>query len=301
VSQLGDLLRETREARGISLTTAERDTKIRAKYISALEDNNLTLLPGPVYARGFVRNYAHYLGLDPQEALDLFEQDSQPTRTKIRVARGEPAAPSRAPKDTEKISIHPLSPTPIDTRVRYGSSYIAVSLLAVPLIILFYFIYSVWGVNRSGNVPIPTPRPPTLTPIALNTQVVTAAGTGAFNTPTVAVAVPPNAPPTNTPVPNPATQPTQTLPPANQVTVSVNTTRDAWMRVIVDGVQKFSGTVPKGSNKQWVGKDKGRIRTGRGDSVQVTVNGATRGLMQIGNNLIVEKEWDRSGTEKVIQ
>ena len=113
-----------------------------------------------MYARGFLRNYASYLGLDPQQVIDLFEEERQPTRTKIKAARtGRPT--EKRPESLEKISIHPLSPEPLDTRVRYGSSYIAVSLLALPLIILFYFVYSVWGANRSANVPIPTPRPPT--------------------------------------------------------------------------------------------------------------------------------------------
>ena len=152
------MLRDAREVRALSLAEVERDTKIRAKYIAAFEDNKLADLPGPVYARGFLRNYASYLGLDPQQVIDLFEEERQPTRTKIKAARtGRP--PEKRPDKLEKISIHPLSPEPIDTRVRYGSSYIAVSLLALPLIILFYFIYSVWGANRSATVPIPYARP----------------------------------------------------------------------------------------------------------------------------------------------
>src|SRR5438445_7665805 len=109
----------------------------------------------------------------------------------MKAARGELPAQQRDAGGIETINIHPLSPEPVDTRVRYGSSYIAVSLLALPLIILFYFVYSVWGGNRNATVPIPTPRPPTLTPLTLPTQFVPGPGTGAFNTPTVAVAVPP--------------------------------------------------------------------------------------------------------------
>jgi transcriptional regulator with XRE-family HTH domain len=294
---LGEMLRDAREARGASLAEAERDTKIRAKYLAALENDNPAGLPGPVYVRGFLRNYAHYLGIDPDQAVELFEEQSQPTREKIRVARGERPPEKRRP-DMEKISIHPLSPTPVDTRVRYGSQYIAVSLVAVPLIILFYFIYSVWGGPRSTNVPIQTPRPPTLTPIALPTEIPSAAGGGAFNTPTVGLAVPPGEIPTPT-----ATLPPSPVapPPADQVTVKIVTSRDAWMRVLVDGVQQFSGTLPSGTTREWTGKDRVRIRTGRADSVTVAVNGADRGLMTVGTSLIVEKEWDRAGTERLIR
>jgi cytoskeletal protein RodZ len=290
------MLRDARVARGISLDEAERDTKIRARYLAALEDDKPAALPGSVYARGFIRNYAHYLGIDPEEALGLYDRDSQPTRTKIKAARGEPTTPKGRNNSAETISIHPLSPQPVDTRVRYGSSYIAVSMLAVPLILIFYFIYSFWGVSRNVNLPIPTPGPPTLTPISLPT-LPAAAGTGAFNTPTVAVALPPALVSSNTttPPPNPTNKP------ANQVAVKIVTTRDAWMRVLVDGVQQFNGTLPQGTNRTWTGKNKVRIRTGRADAVQVTVNGADKGLMRVGAANVVEKEWDRSGNEKIIK
>src|SRR4051812_41616584 len=92
LADLGDLLRQARQAKGVSLAEAERDTKIRSKYLAALEDDTPSALPGPVYARGFLRNYAGYLGVDPDEAVDLFEKQNQPTRTKLKAARGETTA-----------------------------------------------------------------------------------------------------------------------------------------------------------------------------------------------------------------
>src|SRR5438132_13714601 len=106
------MLRDARKARGVSLEVPERETKIRAKYLAALEDGNAAGLPGPVYVHGFLRNYANYLGLDPQEVIDQFEKQSQPTRTKIRAARGEPVGPKRSRNGHETININPLSPTP---------------------------------------------------------------------------------------------------------------------------------------------------------------------------------------------
>jgi cytoskeletal protein RodZ len=307
VSALGDMLRDARQARGASLQEAERETKIRAKYLGALEDDNFTGLPGPVYVRGFLRNYAHYLGLDVNEVMELYEDQIQPTRVKIRAARGERPPEKRVRPDAEKISIHPLSPTPVDSRVRYGSSYILVSLVAVPLIILFYFIYSIWGGPRSDTLPIQTASPPTLTPLALPSEITAGANTsaGEFNTPTVPVVAPPaNPEPTATIPAGPEVTPTTAAAPAaDKVTVQIVTTRDAWMRVLVDGVQRFSGTLPSGTTREWTGNTLIRIRTGRADSVRVTVNGANLGLMQPvqGGSLIVEKEWDRAGTEKLIR
>lgn len=68
-TSIGARLRAAREERGIDLFRAERDTKIRVRHLQALEDGDHAQLPGPVYGRGFLRNYAAYLGLDPDVAV----------------------------------------------------------------------------------------------------------------------------------------------------------------------------------------------------------------------------------------
>lgn len=67
---LGAALRERREALGASLAEVEAATKIRQKYLSALEADEWQLLPGEVVGRGFLRNYAAYLGLEPTDIVD---------------------------------------------------------------------------------------------------------------------------------------------------------------------------------------------------------------------------------------
>jgi cytoskeletal protein RodZ len=70
--ELGNTLREARLRRHLDLMDAEADTKIRKKYLQALETEEFDVLPGPVFARGFLRTYANYLGLDGQLYLDEF-------------------------------------------------------------------------------------------------------------------------------------------------------------------------------------------------------------------------------------
>lgn len=70
VQTLGAMLRERREAMGVTLAEVEVATRIRQKYLSALESEEWHLLPGEVVGRGFLRNYADYLGLDPQEIME---------------------------------------------------------------------------------------------------------------------------------------------------------------------------------------------------------------------------------------
>jgi cytoskeletal protein RodZ len=75
-TKLGTVLRTAREARFIDLARVERDTKIRVRYLSALERGDYRDLPGSIYTRGFLRNYGLYLGLDPEYLIDLYRLES---------------------------------------------------------------------------------------------------------------------------------------------------------------------------------------------------------------------------------
>ena len=70
------MLRTAREAKGVDLTRVERDTKIRERYLSALERGEYRELPGAVYTKGFLRNYGAYLGLDPEYLIDLYRLET---------------------------------------------------------------------------------------------------------------------------------------------------------------------------------------------------------------------------------
>jgi transcriptional regulator with XRE-family HTH domain len=73
--RVSERLREARRARGLSIADVERDIRINRIYIEAIEAEEFRLLPAPVYARGFIRAYARYLGLDPEEAADSVPVD----------------------------------------------------------------------------------------------------------------------------------------------------------------------------------------------------------------------------------
>jgi cytoskeletal protein RodZ len=86
---LPERLYAARELKGVDLYRAERDTKIRARYLGALERGDYKELPGAVYTKGFLRNYALYLGLDPDEILDQWRRE----RGNPREAPQAPVAP----------------------------------------------------------------------------------------------------------------------------------------------------------------------------------------------------------------
>jgi hypothetical protein len=114
VFEIGNSLREARLRRHVEFPEAEHGTKIRAKYLRALEEERFELLPSHTYIKGFLRSYAEYLGLDGQLYVDEYnsrfvvgEED-----TPIRSPRRVPAARSRR-SDRRESSIVLLALTAI--------------------------------------------------------------------------------------------------------------------------------------------------------------------------------------------
>jgi hypothetical protein len=70
--EIGNSLREARERQGLDYGEVELATKIRAKYIRALEDEEFEILPSATYIKGFMRSYAEFLGLDGQLYVDEY-------------------------------------------------------------------------------------------------------------------------------------------------------------------------------------------------------------------------------------
>lgn len=71
--EIGNTLREARLRRGLDILDCEAETKIRAKYLRAMEDEQFDLMPSPTYVRGFLRTYAEFLDLDGRLVLDEYE------------------------------------------------------------------------------------------------------------------------------------------------------------------------------------------------------------------------------------
>lgn len=75
MSDLGALLKKAREQRDLSLDDIQDLTKIRKRYLEAIEEGNYSVLPGSFYVRAFVKNYAEAVGLDAEEVLRLYNKE----------------------------------------------------------------------------------------------------------------------------------------------------------------------------------------------------------------------------------
>ena len=73
MKDIGDFLRERREARGVSLIEVEKDLKIRKKYLQALEEGKIDIIPGRTYIIGYLKNYSKYLGIDEENINSIIQ------------------------------------------------------------------------------------------------------------------------------------------------------------------------------------------------------------------------------------
>ena len=96
--EIGSSLREARLRQALDFPEIEQNTKIRGKYLRALEDEQFELLPAQTYVKGFLRSYAEYLGLDGQLYVDEYNSryvvgEDDATLRPRRSAQRPPAAP----------------------------------------------------------------------------------------------------------------------------------------------------------------------------------------------------------------
>src|SRR4028119_61262 len=149
--KIGLVLERARKDRGLSLEEAERATKIRKRYLIGLEEDDYTVLPDAVYARGFLKTYANFLGLDG----DGLSQDLR-TRKKPRPERRlSHAAPSG---DFDRPIISPGGvPGPKKRQVSKSTvvTFVIAALLIAALVGALYFV----GLNARPSAAQNAPPP----------------------------------------------------------------------------------------------------------------------------------------------
>jgi cytoskeletal protein RodZ len=262
MGQFGELLKEARQNKGVSLEEIEEELRIRKKYLQALEEEDFSIMPPEVYVKGFLRNYAIYLGLDPEEVKALYY-------------KGRPVEKGRRPDflgRTGQIAGEGTGPRsfPMDMSLTQ-SRLLAFPFLVITLALLAFFLLGLWafreyfplsgeaGTETEEAVTTREPRP-TFTP----TSVVT---------PTTTI-------PIGTPTPKFYTG----------VEVELVMLERAWLQVHVDGEKVFEGVFDEGTKINWNGKESVAVRCNNAGGVEVILNGQELGPLGK-RGQVVDREW----------
>lgn len=308
MSALGETLRRERQRRNLDLETVSRELKISSRMLEAMEDEKFDRLPGGVFAKSFVRQYARFLGLDDEEMADEVQRMLQPAPEVPSVSGIPKSAP--APIDVPRIqSWETLS----DRRFRWSSP---LSSLALVVIVMLGCagVYSWWQHGRhttrtsiaaaaAGITPPAQAQQPPAAAQAVQPAAVPAASTDAPAAQTPAtqttIAQTPAAQTTDAQqpaAPQPASQPNgdaarqdtapggglpPQLPSNPNAAVRVELTADepVWVLARSDGKYLFSGTLAPNQARTVEAEKVILLRLGNAGGVNITLNGKPIGAV----------------------
>lgn len=259
---LGSELRQAREETGVSLAEAAAATRIKERYLKALEVNDWAALPTQVQARGFLRNYAVYLGLDEEKVMSRF---SQATRGAGTSRSTRLAADSSVP--TTGVNGVVFRPRDIDIDRRRGMPswfssdiIIGVVLALVVAAVGFGLIRLAFGSSNETTAGTTTGPVTTLAVTQSALQPTTGAGmlhgeaTSAPATPTFDASI-------------------------GNVQLDLEATEHVWVRVTVDGGQVLEGILAPDAPQSWQGAELIILETANGAGLTAVVNGQPQGQL----------------------
>jgi cytoskeleton protein RodZ len=131
---IGNSLREARLRQQLDFSELEQQTKIRSKYLQALEDEKFDLLPAPTYVKGFLRNYADALGLEGQLYVDEYNS---------RFVTGEEDIPLR-PRDYQR--------RPQGSSLRFETRGVLLAVGAIAVVFALVIVAWKWGTGGNPQV-----------------------------------------------------------------------------------------------------------------------------------------------------
>jgi len=241
----------------------ERHTHLRRRYLEALESGEWTALPSPVQGRGMLKNYAAFLGMDPDPVLLRFAEGLQARLE----AHQSTQAVSRPRAARRKLRL------PLPIRRLFSTE-----LLIGTFIIVFLAGFMVWGAIRIFALRAEQEPPPTAPPIA-EVLLAPASATPSPSPPASTPTIPAAAPVSEQTSENPTEQAPPGAPSGDIVQVYLTIRQRTWLRVQVDGKIEFEGRVLPGTAYQYAGEDSVEVLTGNGAAVQIFYNQQDLGPM----------------------
>lgn len=144
MNEIGEILKQARIDKGYTLDDLQQITKIQKRYLEAIEEGNIEVLPGRFYARAFVRQYADIVGLNGDELLEQHLTEISSDEVNEEFTESISSSPSRVKgkKDSFLNTINDQLPT------------ILIFILAAAILVIIYFAFRGWGANDSGDNPM---------------------------------------------------------------------------------------------------------------------------------------------------
>lgn len=139
MSELGKLLKQARLEKGITLEQLQDSTKIRKRYLEAIEEEDFRVLPGTFYARAFIKSYAEAVGLDSEQLLNQYHHviPSVQADSRIEPVRRKPK--SRALKNTDRIA-------------RWASTLLVLFFFSLIIFLIYHYVLSNSGDSEKSVV-----------------------------------------------------------------------------------------------------------------------------------------------------
>lgn len=264
---IGDLLRAERERQNLSIKDVERGTSIRSLYIEAIEKGEYKTLPGEVYTKGFIRNYANFLKLDADAAVKQFNEERHPDHP---VAESGAQRPLQAEPAAGKTTTSPVPELhhENDFVQRVESSHHRQTLImgVVAVLVVLAGAYFLLG---GDDEPQPAKTQPSVTQQASKTSAK-----------------------------QQAQQPSEEEK-ATEVKVAVKFTGRCWVSVKADGKTLFEGTVEKGETKEWTADQRLDLTAGNAGAVTLSYNGEDQGVLGKEGE-VVEKTYRLDGAADAV-
>lgn len=264
--EIGQQLRERRESLGLTLVDVEHYTRLRQHYLNAIEDGRLRDLPSLVQGRGMLFNYATFLEMDAESLLLRFAEGLQERRIEIM-------PPEPAPNLLQRRKPKPAEPVPANSLKRF----ITPDLVIGAGVILVILVFAIWGAaqvsamrrEQAARTEVPVAN------VLLFTQTPAPPEQTSEGAVPAAITLAPNSEVGNLPANPPAGEATATqLPVLDDAPLQVYIiAKDrAWMRVLEDGKQAFSGRVTAGNVYPFSADQQIEFVTGNAAGLQVFFN-----------------------------
>jgi len=258
LGELGRIFKEAREAKELTLEKIDQDIKIKPHFVEALETETFDQFPSGPMLRGFIRNYATYLDLNPDEILNLYNNTQPNGKLSLNDGHGIKFMSLSMARRQSVFSL---------------DGFVTVIIVALLLGSALFFAYTQYLEPAQAQINVLDP---------VEYQV------GPNDTEQAILLPTPTLPPTETPSPTPTPSPQY----YTGVAIELNVLERSWVQILVDDQKQFEGVLEVGERRNWVGEKRVAIRAGNGGGIEIYVNGQNMGLMGEASQ-VIDQVWEK--------